>query len=259
MADTQSTPTSASTEATQSTQATSTTSTTSDAKATTEASTGIKTDTGISAASVSLGQENATQKTPEQIAYPDQYYAWYDPKVEGQSPVKGWFDMWGYSSMDGLPPLTELLALSKEYWDSHITSPQTPRAVENGKIVDYVPPITLETQQYQLSGITAQKKSAGVYFKPAAASAEILFPSSDSDYTFALQQAQAVMLDAWTDGTPWNLPNNETIAMTSDDVKGLYKKMAAYRQACQTYSAKLGEELKTNINTDLTVGWPDNH
>lgn len=81
-----------------------------------------------------------SQKTEAQERYPNRYYAHYDPTTQQPAPVIGWYDMWGYSSLDEMPPLSELLPLSADFWQKHITEPQTSQAVQDGTIVAYTPP-----------------------------------------------------------------------------------------------------------------------
>ncbi|MBA5725491.1 DUF4376 domain-containing protein [Bombella favorum] len=198
-------------------------------------------------------------KSPDQIAYPDRYYAQYDPKGAQPAPVIAWWDMWGRSSLDGLPSLSDLLPMTADQWNQHISQPQASQAVQNGKIVPYTPPKTLAGQQGILVSLTAQKKALGVYFQPTYASAPVLFPSDDTAYANALQQAQVAQLGAWTDGTAWTLADGSSVPMTSDDVTALFKKLAKYRGACQTHAAALNATLQHDLNADLTAGWPDNH
>lgn len=132
-------------------------------------------------------------------------------------------------------------------------------AYEGGKIIPYSPPATLSGQQAALAAMTAQKKALGVYFQPTYASAPVLFPSDDTAYANALQQAQVAQLGAWTDGTAWTLADGSSVPMTGDDVTALFKKLAKYRGACQTHAAALNATLQHDLNTDLTAGWPDNH
>lgn len=98
---------------------------------------------------VSSGDPEAKEK------YPARYYAQYDLTVkEGPAPITGWYDMWGYSSLAGLPPASQLFPLTEEYWQDHLSrttanNPQTLRAILNGEIVDYAPeptPIPLAQQ-----------------------------------------------------------------------------------------------------------------
>ena len=130
---------------------------------------------------------------------------------------------------------------------------------EAGEITAYDPPKTLSGQRSELATLTTQKKALGVYFQPSGTSAAVLFPSDDASYANALQQAQVVQLGAWTDGTAWTLADGSSVPMTSDDVTGLFKKLAKYRGACQTHSAALSKQLESDLNADLTTGWPDNH
>ncbi|MCX5619906.1 DUF4376 domain-containing protein, partial [Bombella pollinis] len=171
------------------------------------------------------------------------------------TPVTGWFDMGFYNSLDGFPPASELLPLTPEQWKNRLPCGQ---AVKDGKIVPYVTPKTLDGQRAVLSGLTNQKKALGVYFQPSATSSAVLFPSDDTSYANALQQAQVAQLGAWTDGTAWTLADGSSVPMSSDDVTGLFKKLAKYRGACQTHAAALSKQLENDLNTDLTAGWPGN-
>ena len=203
------------------------------------------------------------QLTPQQVEaqtrYPDRYYAQYDPHATQPTPVLGWYDMWGFTSLNGMPPLSELLPLSEDFWNGHIANPQINQGVQDGKIVSYTPPKTLSGQQAALASLTAQKKALGVYFQSSGTSAAVLFPSDDTSYANALQQAQTVQLGAWVDGTQWTLADGSSVPLTGADVTALFKKIAAYRAACQNRAAALNAALQSNIDTDLTAGWPDNH
>lgn len=191
-----------------------------------------------------------------QNLYPARYYASYDHSATQPTPVTGWFDMGFYSNLDGFPPASELLPLTPEQWKNRLPCGQ---GVQNGKIVPYIPPKTLDRQRAVLSGLTNQKKASGVYFQPSGTSAAALFPSDDASYANALQQAQIVQLDAWTDGTAWTLADGSSVPMTSNDVTALFKKLTKYRGACQNHSAALSKRLESDLNADLTAGWPDNH
>lgn len=117
----------------------------------------------------------------------------------------------------------------------------------------------LATLRARLAQITASKKGAGVYFQPSGTSAAVLFPSDEASYTNTLQQAQVVQLGAWTDGTQWALADGTFLPINGDDVTALFKKMAKYQAACQNHAAALSKQLESDLNTDLTEGWPDNH
>ncbi|MFT8923176.1 hypothetical protein [Acetobacter sp.] len=70
-------------------------------------------------------------------AYPARYYA------DFESPC-GWYDMWAYSSTDGLPAASALFALTAEQWAAKGgNTGTTSMYVENGRLVDYTPPVVV--------------------------------------------------------------------------------------------------------------------
>ncbi|WP_244284869.1 hypothetical protein [Acetobacter persici] len=82
--------------------------------------------------------------------YPDRYYAAYDLSATQPTPVTGWYDTWGMSSVTTVPPASNLLPVSAEDW-SDTTSFRLPtgRGVLAGKVIDYtapIPPVPLATQ-----------------------------------------------------------------------------------------------------------------
>ncbi|GAL97835.1 hypothetical protein AA0312_0725 [Acetobacter tropicalis NRIC 0312] len=87
-------------------------------------------------------------QTQVQAAYPARYYAGYDTAATQPTPVTAWYDTWSMSSVDGLPPASQLLAVSSADW-ANTTGFRLPagKAVQNGAIVDYTaPPLPLATQ-----------------------------------------------------------------------------------------------------------------
>jgi hypothetical protein len=76
-------------------------------------------------------------------AYPARYYA------DMNKPC-GWYDMWVFSSADGLPAASTLYAMTAEQWEAKGGDTGTKSmAVENGALVDYTAPavaIPLKTQ-----------------------------------------------------------------------------------------------------------------
>lgn len=81
-------------------------------------------------------------------AYPARYYA-------TMAKPCAWYDMWQFSTTDGLPAASSLFAMTKEQWVAKGGDSGTkPMAVINNELVDYVPPVVpvpLKTQ-----AITAQ-------------------------------------------------------------------------------------------------------
>lgn len=68
-------------------------------------------------------------------AYPARYYATLTKPC-------GWYDMGMFSSLDGLPPLSDLFALTPEQWQAKGGDYGTKiMAVIDGNLVDYTPPV----------------------------------------------------------------------------------------------------------------------
>ncbi|MGS0648981.1 hypothetical protein ACU81Q_15290 [Komagataeibacter melomenusus] len=78
-----------------------------------------------------------------QATYPARYYATLDTPC-------AWYDMWVYSSVDGLPPVSQLFPMTSEQWAAKGGNVGTKSmAVVNGQLVDYTPPVVpvpLKTQ-----------------------------------------------------------------------------------------------------------------
>lgn len=130
--------------------------------------------------------------SPVQQAYPDRYYAQYDPKATQPAPVLGWYNMWEFSDLDGLPPLSQLLPLSETFWAEHIASAQTSRAVQDGKIVTYTPPppplkeraqTAMQTVQQQASMASAMGETFGPQMQAYVKQLRAIISGSDTTST----------------------------------------------------------------------------
>lgn len=133
-----------------------------------------------------------SKKTEAQERYPDRYYAHYDPTAQQPAPVIGWYDMWGYSSLDGMPPLSELLPLSADFWQKHITEPQTSQAVQDGTIVAYTPPppplkdqanAAMQQIQQQASMVSAMGETFGPSMRDYVKALRAIINGSDTTST----------------------------------------------------------------------------
>ena len=78
-----------------------------------------------------------------QKTYPARYYATLDKPC-------AWYDMWVFSSTEGLPAPSSLYAMTTEQWSAKGGDYGTrSMAVINGQLVDYTPPVvpvSLQTQ-----------------------------------------------------------------------------------------------------------------
>ena len=72
-----------------------------------------------------------------QKTYPSRYYASMDKPCV-------WYDMWVFSSTDGLPDVSTLYSMTLEQWvDKGGDTGSKLMYVDNNKLVDYVPPVTV--------------------------------------------------------------------------------------------------------------------
>ncbi|GAA3684206.1 hypothetical protein [Acetobacter lovaniensis] len=70
-------------------------------------------------------------------AYPARYYASLDKPC-------AWYDMWSCISTDGLPPANTLYAMTDAQWEAKGgNTGTTSMYVENGRLVDYTPPVVV--------------------------------------------------------------------------------------------------------------------
>lgn len=74
--------------------------------------------------------------------YPARFYASYDTKAAQPTQVTGWYDTWSMGTTDGIPVAGDMIPISQEDWDNRsVFRMPVGRGVENGKIVDYTPPL----------------------------------------------------------------------------------------------------------------------
>lgn len=128
------------------------------------------------------------------LLYPARYYAEYDAAAAQPTKVISWTDMWEWSDLTGAPDIANLLAVSATDWADQ-SFRRSGRGVQDGKIIDYVPPVPLALQ--------AQMILAGVPAKTWAnfGSLGVAVPQAWVDY----QQALKAIADG-TDTTSTALP-----------------------------------------------------
>ena len=70
------------------------------------------------------------------LKYPDRFYCSKD------KPASGFYDMWGFSSVDGQPAASDLYAITAaEYADRLANSRQQYYDTDTGKLADYIAPV----------------------------------------------------------------------------------------------------------------------
>ena len=78
--------------------------------------------------------------TDVKVAYPDRYYASYDLTATQPTPVTGWYDTWGMSSVDNVPKASDMIVVSETDWNNENFRLPIGKGVKDGKIIDYTAP-----------------------------------------------------------------------------------------------------------------------
>lgn len=123
------------------------------------------------------------------------------------------------------------------------------------------PPPPAPTVAQALGSLAAYRYSqqtSGVMFQPAAASAPILFPSTDIARGNVRDVVTAIAMGAVTDTNPWKVSATSFVNMTKADINGMFLKIAAYIAACYAREQVLTIAVTANAAVDITTGWPSN-
>lgn len=188
--------------------------------------------------------------------YPNQYYC------DLNTPC-GWYNMWVYSSLAGLPDVSQLYAMTADEWNAkggdHGTSQMH---VVDGKLQPYTPPVqvpTLTSRLAELDALCTTYLNAGVYYTPSAGTTAYLFNTGSASQNKMLTAFVSATNGLWpASGGVWKIANGSYVAMTATDVIDLAKRAQAYVQACYAHEATLQAALTNDLTTDITVGWPSN-
>ncbi|WP_308721010.1 hypothetical protein [Komagataeibacter xylinus] len=136
-------------------------------------------------------------------AYPARYYASYDATAAQPTPVTGWYDVWGMSSISNVPEASAMIALTEAQWDARLPTGQ---GVQAGAIVSYTPPavaVPLKTQAASAQAWIMQQASL------AAAMGEV-FTTDMKTYV-----TKITAIANGTDTTSTALPAQPTDVMTA--------------------------------------------
>lgn len=98
------------------------------------------------------------------ILYPDRYYAKYDVSALQPTTVMGWVDAWATSKlsyMDAgtvvrLPAAKDMIAVAAADWNDMAFRAPTGKGVQAGRVIDYMPPVSLVTQAQGVMGQVGQ-------------------------------------------------------------------------------------------------------
>ncbi|MCG4260768.1 hypothetical protein K6W36_09230 [Acetobacter senegalensis] len=95
------------------------------------------------------------------LLYPARYYVRYDTTAAQPTDITGWFDTWALSDVSLLPDAEQMLAVSQADWNNPEIHAYSGKGVQDGKIVDYTPPVPLPIQaQGEQTWIASQASMA---------------------------------------------------------------------------------------------------
>lgn len=137
-----------------------------------------------------------------QSAYPSRYYVGYDTKAAQPTSVTARYDMAVYGNLTGLPPASDLVALTADQWAA---LPTNGIGVKNGSIVPYTAPVAAVPLKMQ-----AQRAQAWIN-QQIATSFALGTPFTEDMKTYV---AQVTAIADGTDTTSTALPAQPTNIMT---------------------------------------------
>lgn len=118
---------------------------------------------------------------------------------------------------------------------------------------------TFANRVVALFSVFNDKATQGVYFTPTGEEKALLFSTTataQADYSmWYVKSTQGILGDK----TIAILQDRTPITLSEADVKTLSVGVTNYVQACSANYATLYAKLQSDLTTDLTVGWPDNH
>jgi len=97
------------------------------------------------------------------LLYPARYYASYDTSAAQPTHVNGWVDAWTLTTTANTPQASSMVPLTADQYANRATGPQ---GVQNGALVEYTQPKTVEPLKDQaedkMTWITSQASLANV-------------------------------------------------------------------------------------------------
>ena len=189
------------------------------------------------------------------IQYPNRFYC-------NKNTPCAVYDMWGYSSIKGMPEITDLYPITNaEYCDRISNYRNQYFDTDTNTLKDYVPPPvapTLDSRMAELEALCQQHMTSGIYFTPSAYTNPSLFDTGAASQSKMLTSFVASSNGLWPTTAVWKIDDGSFVNMTATDVINLAKKSQAYIQACYATEADLQTKLQADLTTDITVGWPSN-
>lgn len=96
--------------------------------------------------------------------YPERYYASYDITAPQPTIVTGWYDTWSMSDFSIAPKASDMVPVTEAQWNDPTFHTSMGKGVENGKVIDYVPPVLpvplVKQAQYAMTWVQSQAAMA---------------------------------------------------------------------------------------------------
>lgn len=217
--------------------------------------TSTTTDSSTTSSSTTTTTTTSTILDQLKAKYPSQYYC------DLNTPC-GWYNMWVYSSLTGLPEVSDLYAMTADEWAAKGgDTGTTPMHVVDGVLQAYTPPTpvpTITSRLADLETLCQEHMVAGIYFTPSAYTTAFLFDTGAASQSKMLTSFVAASNGLWPTTAVWKIDDGSFVNMTATDVINLAKKSQAYIQACYATESDLQTKLQADLTTDITVGWPSN-
>ena len=133
--------------------------------------------------------------------FPDRYYVSYDTTAPQPTIITGWYDTWSMSDVSNVPKIEDMVIVTESQWNDPTFHAPTGKGVENGKVIDYVPPVPLATQA----------KNAMVWVQQQASMASAMGEEFTDTMKAYVKALQAIIKG--TDTTSTELPKQPTDIM----------------------------------------------
>lgn len=117
---------------------------------------------------------------------------------------------------------------------------------------------TVDEALADLAALRYTHECAGVYYQPSTATEPLLFESGEISQAKLTAALLAVIRNTWQNGA-WKTASGGFVTLTDADVTAIAEKVHDYVQKCFDNEDALATKIRTDPNTDTSVGWPSQH
>lgn len=121
------------------------------------------------------------------------------------------------------------------------------------------PSPTLHGRLAELARLSTEREAAGILYTPVSAPAPVLIQTDPASQARIDGYVTQIMTGAFPPiGVTWKLSPGVFVVLHEADIYPIKRLVAAYIAACLANEAALSAALASNLQTDLTAGWPSN-